>query len=47
MLGVTRGRLPRFVRNFLEGEPSIEAAVRQYVHAVKARTFPDDTVHGY
>ncbi len=47
MLGVTRGRLPRFVRNFLEGEPSIEAAVRRYVAAVKGRTFPDDSIHGY
>jgi 3-methyl-2-oxobutanoate hydroxymethyltransferase len=47
MLGVTRGRLPRFVRNFLEGEPSIEAAVRRYVAAVKGRTFPDDAIHGY
>jgi 3-methyl-2-oxobutanoate hydroxymethyltransferase len=47
MLGVTRGRLPRFVRNFLEGEPSIEAAVRRYVTAVRGRTFPDDTIHGY
>jgi len=47
MLGLTRGKLPRFVRNFMEGAPSIEAAVRSYVDEVKARRFPDDTIHGY
>jgi len=47
MLGLTRGKQPRFLRNFMEGEPSIEAAVRRYVAEVKARRFPDDTLHGY
>lgn len=47
MLGLTRGRLPRFVRNFMEGASSIEAAVEQYVADVKARRFPDNTLHGY
>jgi len=47
MLGLTRGRLPRFVRNFMEGAPSIEAAVRRFVEDVKARRFPDDGIHGY
>jgi len=47
MLGITQGRLPRFVRNFMEGSPSIEAAVRSYVADVKARRFPDDALHGY
>ncbi len=47
MLGITRGKLPRFVRNFMEGSPSIEAAVAAYVAAVKARRYPDDTLHGY
>jgi 3-methyl-2-oxobutanoate hydroxymethyltransferase len=47
MLGLTGGRLPRFVRNFMEGQPSIAAALRQYVVEVKARRFPDDAVHGY
>ncbi|HJV63749.1 MAG TPA: 3-methyl-2-oxobutanoate hydroxymethyltransferase [Albitalea sp.] len=47
MLGLTRGKLPRFVRNFMDGEPSIEAAVRRYVAQVKSRSFPDDTIHGY
>jgi 3-methyl-2-oxobutanoate hydroxymethyltransferase len=47
MLGLTRGKLPRFVRNFLDGEPSVEAAARRYVADVKARRFPDDALHGY
>ena len=47
MLGITRGRLPRFVRNFMDGETSVEAALRRYVADVKARRFPDDAVHGY
>ena len=47
MLGITRGKLPRFVRNFMEGAPSIEAAVRRFVEDVKARRFPDNAVHGY
>lgn len=47
MLGLTRGRLPRFVRNFLDGAPSVDEAVRRFVGDVKARRFPDDAVHGY
>lgn len=47
MLGVTRGRLPRFVRNFMAGAESIEAAIRAYVAAVKDSSFPDPAVHGY
>jgi 3-methyl-2-oxobutanoate hydroxymethyltransferase len=47
MLGVTQGKLPRFVRNFMDGAPSIEAAIARYVADVKSRTFPDDALHGY
>jgi 3-methyl-2-oxobutanoate hydroxymethyltransferase len=47
MLGVTFGKPARFVRNFLEGTESIEAAVKQYVAEVKAGTFPDDSLHGF
>ena len=47
MLGLTQGKLPRFVHNFMEGSPSIQAAIESYVAAVKARSFPDDTRHGY
>jgi 3-methyl-2-oxobutanoate hydroxymethyltransferase len=47
MLGLTHGKLPRFVRNFMEGAPSIEAAVATYVADVRARRFPDPALHGY
>lgn len=40
MLGVFPGRKARFVKNFMEGQTSIEAAVRAYIAAVKDRTFP-------
>jgi len=47
MLGITRGKLPKFVRNFMNGQESIEAAIRQFVADVKSRQFPDDALHGY
>jgi 3-methyl-2-oxobutanoate hydroxymethyltransferase len=47
MLGITRGKLPRFVRNFLQDSGNIEAAIRAYVAAVKNRSFPDPALHGY
>jgi 3-methyl-2-oxobutanoate hydroxymethyltransferase len=40
MLGAFPGRKARFVKNFMEGQTSIEAAVRAYVAAVKEKTFP-------
>lgn len=47
MLGATRGKLPRFVRNFLHDAPGIDGAVRAYVAAVKNGSFPDPAVHTY
>ena len=47
MLGLTQGGTPRFVRNFLEGGADVEAAVREYVAAVKAGRFPDDALHSF
>jgi len=40
MLGVFPGKRPRFVKDFMEGQPSIEAAILAYVRAVKEGTFP-------
>lgn len=40
MLDIYPGRKPRFVRNFMQGEPSIAAALAAYVEAVKQRRFP-------
>ncbi len=40
LLGVFPGRKARFVRNFIEGQPSIEGAIRAYIHAVREGRFP-------
>ncbi len=40
MLGVFPGHRPKFVKNFMDGQASIEGAVRAYVEAVKDRSFP-------
>ena len=40
MLGVFPGRKARFVKNFMEGQTSIGAAVSAYVAAVKDGSFP-------
>jgi 3-methyl-2-oxobutanoate hydroxymethyltransferase len=47
MLGLTAGKLPRFVHNFMAGQASVQAAVQAYVRAVKSRQFPDDALHSY
>lgn len=47
MLNFTRGKLPRFVRNFNAEGGSAEDAVRRYVAAVKDGSFPDEALHGY
>lgn len=47
MLGITPGKMPRFVRNFMEGSASVGEALSRYVADVKARRFPDDALHGY
>ena len=47
MLGINSGhRRPRFVRNFLEGNGSIAAAVHAYAKAVRDGSFPGPE-HGY
>ena len=40
ILGVTQGRLPRFVKNFNDDAPSLAAACAAYVDAVKNRSYP-------
>jgi len=47
MLGITRGKLPRFVKNFMQGYAGIDEAVSAYVAEVKMLSFPDNAVHGY
>jgi len=40
MLGAFPGRKARFVKNFMEGQDSIEGAVRAFVQGVKDSSFP-------
>lgn len=40
MLGVFPGHKAKFVKNFMEGAPSVEDAVRAYVAAVRDQRFP-------
>jgi 3-methyl-2-oxobutanoate hydroxymethyltransferase len=40
MLGLYPRPSPKFSKNFMQGAASLEAAVKAYVSAVKARTFP-------
>jgi 3-methyl-2-oxobutanoate hydroxymethyltransferase len=40
MLGVFPGKTARFVRNFMNGHSSVEAAIRAYIKAVKDHSFP-------
>lgn len=40
MLGVTPGKRPKFVKDFLAGSGSVREAVLHYVRDVKAGTFP-------
>jgi len=40
MLGIYPGKTPKFAMNFLAGAGSIQAAVEQYVKAVKSSEFP-------
>jgi 3-methyl-2-oxobutanoate hydroxymethyltransferase len=40
MLGITQGRLPRYVKDFMQGASSPLAALQAYVAAVKDRSYP-------
>jgi len=40
ILGITQGRTPRFVKNFLQGRDAPLDALRAYVNAVKSRSYP-------
>jgi 3-methyl-2-oxobutanoate hydroxymethyltransferase len=41
ILGITQGRTPRFVKNFLKGCDSPLVALQSYVQAVKDRSYPE------
>lgn len=40
MLGIYPGKTAKFVKNFMQDQDSIQAAVSAYVREVKAKTFP-------
>jgi 3-methyl-2-oxobutanoate hydroxymethyltransferase len=46
MLGISPGKPPKFVKNFMEGRHSVEAAVKAYVREVKSGKFPG-LEHGF
>ncbi|MBI3571555.1 MAG: 3-methyl-2-oxobutanoate hydroxymethyltransferase [Gammaproteobacteria bacterium] len=46
MLGIYPRPSPKFSRNFMQGAPSIEAAVKSYIAAVRSGAFPGPE-HGY
>jgi 3-methyl-2-oxobutanoate hydroxymethyltransferase len=40
VLGITQGRMPRFVKNFMDGNGSIDTALQAYVRDVKEGVYP-------
>ena len=40
MLGIFPGHRPKFVRDFMQGQPNIRSAISAYVEAVKSKLFP-------
>jgi 3-methyl-2-oxobutanoate hydroxymethyltransferase len=47
MLGINLGKTPKFVRNFMQDNTSVQEAMRAYVTAVKNGSFPDNTQHAW
>ncbi|HKJ51466.1 MAG TPA: 3-methyl-2-oxobutanoate hydroxymethyltransferase [Gammaproteobacteria bacterium] len=41
VLNVTAGKKPKFSKNFMQGQSSIQAAIKEYVNQVKRGQFPD------
>ena len=46
MLGISPGKPPKFVKNFMDGHQSVEAAIKAYVREVKSGKFPGPD-HGF
>ena len=47
MLGMNLGKMPKFVRNFMEGTGSVRGAMEAYVQAVKNGSFPVNALHAW
>jgi 3-methyl-2-oxobutanoate hydroxymethyltransferase len=46
MLGISPGKPPKFVKNFMDSHHSVEAAIKAYVREVKSGKFPGPE-HGF
>ena len=47
MLGMNLGKMPKFVRNFMQGSNSVRGAMEAYVQAVKNSSFPVNASHAW
>ncbi len=47
MLGVNLGKMPKFVRNFMQEAGGVKEAMAAYVAAVKNGSFPDNAQHAW
>ena len=47
MLGVNLGKMPKFVRNFMQEAGSVKGAMEAYVQAVKDGSFPNNELHAW
>ena len=47
MLGINLGKMPKFVRNFMDDAGSVKGAFEAYIKAVKDGSFPVDAQHGW
>ena len=47
MLGINLGKMPKFVRNFMQDAGSVKGAFEAYIRAVKDGSFPDDALHAW
>ncbi|AHG60175.1 3-methyl-2-oxobutanoate hydroxymethyltransferase [Buchnera aphidicola] len=41
LLGITEGKTPKFVKNFLTGSSSIQEAIKKYINEVKEGVYPN------
>ncbi len=47
MLGMNLGKMPKFVRNFMQDAGSVRGAMEAYVQAVKNGSFPVNATHAW
>ena len=42
ILGISQGQLPKFSKNYMDGNNTIEDAIKQYIQEVKTLKYPTD-----